>query len=66
MSVETSGAGGAAQGGDGQVGPAPEGGAPSTMPKPLCNGWPQLCARPYDRVVYPVAHAAMANSASFW
>lgn len=57
---------GLAEGGDGQVDVAPEGGAAPTHPKPLCNGWAQLCGRPYDRVTYPVAHAAMANSTSFW
>jgi hypothetical protein len=64
VSVETSGAGASAQGGDGQ---GPEaGGAGPVMPQLPCNGWAQLCARPYDQVTYPVAHAAMANSAAFW
>lgn len=69
VNVDSSGAGGMGgpgAGGDGQIPLGPEGGAAPALPTPLCNGWPQLCARPYDRVAYPVAHAAMANSASFW
>ncbi|MEO8903961.1 MAG: hypothetical protein ABI488_16655 [Polyangiaceae bacterium] len=66
ISVVTSGAGEGAQGGDEQLPGGPEGGAGRVMPKAPCNGWPQLCERPYDSITYPVAHAAMADSASFW
>ena len=70
ISVDTSGAGGIGELGEGgdaaAVGMGAQAGAAPTVPLPLCNGWPQLCERPYDRVTYPVAHAAMANSASFW
>lgn len=50
-------AGGGAVGGE-PVRPEP--------PGPPCNTWPALCERAYDAVSYPVAHASMANSASFW
>ena len=65
VTVEAGGAGGAEQPGEGQAEPFPEGGAPA-VPKPPCNGWPDLCARRYDEVSFPVAHAAMANSPTFW
>lgn len=53
---------------EGGAGPVfvPPGGDGPTLPGEPCNGWPQLCARAYDEVTYPVAHAAMANSATFW
>jgi hypothetical protein len=35
-------------------------------PGPPCNAWSELCERPYDEVSFPVAHAAMANTESFW
>ena len=31
-----------------------------------CNGSATLCGVAYDRVSFPVSHAAMANTASFW
>jgi len=33
---------------------------------PPCNTWPALCERAYDAVTFPVTHAAMANSSTFW
>jgi len=45
-----------------------EGGSPDhpDVPGPPCNTWEALCARRYDEVSFPVTHAAMASSASFW
>lgn len=71
--VQTGGApsaGAGTGGGDGgtSVGPGGEGGGlglpdPSALP---CNSWVPLCDRRYDETSFPVAHAAMANSKSFW
>lgn len=59
---------GGAGDGEGGAGPVfvPPGGEGPILPGEPCNGWPQLCARSYDEVTYPVTHAAMANSATFW
>ncbi len=60
----TGGLGGGGVGGAGSGGLMPsEGGAPDLIP---CNAWPALCDRPYDEIVHPVAHAAMANLSPPW
>lgn len=66
VAVTTGGADEMGQGGDAPMPVLPEGGnGPVALMNP-CNGWPQLCQRAYDRVTFPVTHAAMANSATFW
>lgn len=67
--VVTSGDAGAVNGGGGQ-GAQPahgEGGRDvPDLPGLPCNTWEELCNVAYDKVSFPVAHAAMANTASFW
>lgn len=64
---------GGAAGGEGGAGGAAEpdvhsGGEPAMPGPPLptmgppCNGWSQLCDRPYDQICFPATHAAMASS----
>jgi len=64
----SAGAGTGGGAGETSVGPGGEGGGfglvdPSAPP---CNTWAALCDRRYDETSFPVTHAAMANSASFW
>jgi hypothetical protein len=67
--VVTSGDAGAVNGGGGR-GAQPAGGEGGRdFPDPPgspCNAWEELCDVAYDDVSFPVAHAAMANTASFW
>lgn len=51
------------EGGAGDLVPVSTGGKGDDLP---CNTWTALCARHYDEVVYPTAHAAMANASPPW
>jgi hypothetical protein len=68
--VVTSGGTGATSGSGGISGGVPggEGGREDYpgLPGEPCNAWAALCDVPYDQVSFPVTHAAMANTASFW
>jgi len=41
-------------------------GARKTDRPATCNGWAELCARPYDRVTVPMTHNAMSNADEGW
>lgn len=63
---ELGGSAGVAVGGTGDVGgEAGRADYPDPSGEP-CNAWAALCDVPYDQVSFPVTHAAMASSASFW
>jgi hypothetical protein len=66
----SNGEGGADEGGaPGAAGAPPLGlaGGPARPPDgPPCNGHAGLCGRRYDEIAFPVAHAAMANTADLW